>query len=240
VRSRWSKVVGAALAAVGVVVGQPAMTSDPAHAGALRGSTSGYVLNHNPDATVVRWNPCAPVHYRVDLARAPDGALADVREAVARISAATGLRFADDGSTEVIPQSDYGRGTAPTAPPPLVIAWAAPGRGPGRSDLLGDELGWGGWVTRWWSDGDGAHAGRIVTGYVVINTASNELPGGFDAHPGGSRGELLMHELGHAVGLGHATDPGQLMYPTLGAWPGVWGAGDTAGLRVVGSGGCLS
>ena len=44
-----------------------------------------------------------------------------------------------------------------------------------------------------------------------------------------------MHELGHAVGLDHARGTTQVMYP--GAPPTMlanWGAGDLAGLRLVG------
>ena len=42
---------------------------------------------------VARWNPCEPIGYRINPAGAPPGAVAEVREAVARISAATNLTF---------------------------------------------------------------------------------------------------------------------------------------------------
>jgi predicted Zn-dependent protease len=48
-----------------------------------------------------------------------------------------------------------------------------------------------------------------------------------------------MHELGHAVGLGHAQHPAEIMYPVLTRKPARWGAGDLAGLRVLGSGPCV-
>ncbi len=51
---------------------------------------------------------------------------------------------------------------------------------------------------------------------------------------------LLRHELGHAMGLGHASHPNEIMYPTIsGNSPTDYQAGDLAGLRAIGaSGGC--
>ena len=40
----------------------------------------------------VRWNPCEPIHYVVNLGAAPAGSLQDVQDAVLRISSATGHR----------------------------------------------------------------------------------------------------------------------------------------------------
>ena len=45
----------------------------------------------------VRWNPCEPIHYVVNLGAAPDGSLQDVQDAVLRISSATGIAFASTG-----------------------------------------------------------------------------------------------------------------------------------------------
>ena len=57
----------------------------------------------------------------------------------------------------------------------------------------------------------------------------------------GTRGQLLMHETGHAMGLGHAEgDARQVMYPVMQDMPAVWGNGDAAGLQQLGlQSGCL-
>ncbi len=62
-------------------------------------------------------------------------------------------------------------------------------------------------------------------------------------NPAGSRymATLLRHELGHAVGLGHAAQSNEIMYGTVSAGsPTDYQAGDLAGLRSVGAaaGGC--
>ena len=48
---------------------------------------------------------------------------------------------------------------------------------------------------------------------------------------------IIMHELGHVVGLDHVDDPDQLMFPrTTGRLD--WGAGDRRGLAAMGAGLC--
>ena len=51
----------------------------------------------------------------------------------------------------------------------------------------------------------------------------------------------MLHELGHAMGLNHVTDPRQLMYPVIMSRSrAAYGPGDLAGLRRLGrTQGCL-
>jgi hypothetical protein len=48
----------------------------------------------------VRFNPCEPIHYVINAALAPPGALDDLLEAIRRLEAATGLAFVNDGPTD--------------------------------------------------------------------------------------------------------------------------------------------
>jgi hypothetical protein len=206
-----------------------------------RGSAASYSV-HRADGHVIRWNPCRAIHYRVNVAHAPTGALRDVKRAFGRASSATGQTFIYDGSTKRIPQRSYAAKLDPTkARPSIVVAWAAPGTGTGHSNLLGSstrEVGVGGYRAYSWSIGSTVHRLRILAGFVVISTRSNALRGGFGVGP--NRGGLLLHEIGHAVGLGHVADKLQLMYPVLTRY-GSYGTGDLAGLRKVGHlGGCIS
>lgn len=200
-----------------------------------------------------KWDPCTTIRYRVNLAGAPKGAAADVDTAIARIAAASGLRFQKVGTTSVVPGTkgkdvldDYPSGTQ------LVIAFARPNdptKARRSAYLTGsaDTVGVGGAFY----DLDTARAGkrswhRIVQGYVVLDRTKS-IPSGFGAGNTtgliGTWGQVLMHELGHVVGLDHPkiSDPTQIMYPATTRKPAVWGAGDLVGLSTVGkSSGCFS
>jgi hypothetical protein len=67
---------------------------------------------------VQRWNPCAAVHYRVNITQEPGG-LPAAQAAIAALAKATGITFAFDGTTTFIPQSG-----AWNQPAPLIVAFA--------------------------------------------------------------------------------------------------------------------
>jgi hypothetical protein len=215
------------------VAGSPSI---PVSAG---GNPSSYTfMATGPGAAPARWDPCTSVHYVTNLTEAPPGADAVINGALARVSAATGLTFVDDGSTTEVPvanrqayqPSRYGNRWAP-----LVIAWARPS----ETDVLpgGNIIGEGG--SSWVEVGSGPKV--YVTGEVVIDSANTGLLApSFGS--GSTLGELMLHELGHVAGLGHTTDEAQIMYPVLEPLPAAaYGAGDLTGLARLGSAqGCLT
>jgi hypothetical protein len=229
-RHALTAVVGVLLTVALVVPGvQPALAGDRA------GLSSSHRHYRNEDRSLVRWNPCETIRYQVNVARAPRGALREVMIAMRKLSWATGIQVRYAGRSHLVPDGSYGSRAQPASPPPLVVAWAAPGEGPERSDALPARyaaFGW--WHRRAWTDRYSVyHPMRILTGAVVMNTRyRNTLRPGFRSPP--SRGIALMHELGHVMGLDHVRDEGQLMYPTILDHRPTWGAGDFRGLRQVG------
>ncbi|WP_426564363.1 matrixin family metalloprotease [Angustibacter sp. McL0619] len=197
----------------------------------------------NSRAPVARWNPCTSIGYRVNPTGGGSGATAEVKVAAARLRASTGLPLVYRGTTRVVP----GKGTA--AYPndtQIVIAWSKPGvtrylprARQGQYAVAG--YGGGSWSTGY--DAKDRKWGRFVRGYVVLN-GTYHFAHGFGAGPRygwqGTRGQLIMHELGHAVGLDHTSDRSQIMYPTMTRKRAVYGAGDRTGLRYLGrANGCL-
>lgn len=192
-----------------------------------------------------RWNPCRPIYWRVNPRWAPRGALADLRGAFARLHAATGLTFVYRGTTTLVP------GTraydAADTDGYIIVAWAPDGsttlipKAPrGRYGLMGMA---GGYATTGYGPGGRPYA-RIDQAYVLLSTSFPTLAGGFGWGNRygwlGTRGMLDMHELAHAVGLDHARETTQVMYPVAQRMPANWGAGDLTGLRLVGrAAGCI-
>jgi len=181
-------------------------------------------LATNPDGTPVGYSPCRPVHYVVNAELAPAGSEGLLEDAVAKISAATGLKFINDGATKEKPTAKreayqpnlYGKRWAP-----LLVSWTTPASSPA---LAGKVIGIGGSTA--YSFGSGPRS--YVSGHLDLDTPQItellSLPGGADY-----LSAVMQHELGHVVGLDHVDDPVQLMYPEIGAPDGL-AAGDLTGL----------
>jgi hypothetical protein len=183
----------------------------------------------------IRWNPCEPIHFVVNLGLAPEGSVQDVQEAVRRVSAATGIEFTYDGLSDEplerrrpIYQPDrYGDRWAP-----ILIAWIDPD----ATDISFARDGHtAAGVAAPSIPSDGTDI--LVSGWVAINLEDPNPPG-FDMI--GAQGPVVLHELGHVMGLDHADAPGQLMEPAGGGVTD-FGSGDLAGLEQLGrSAGCLA
>ncbi|MDP8970936.1 MAG: hypothetical protein M3N52_10675, partial [Actinomycetota bacterium] len=191
----------------------------------------------------VRFNACEPVHYAINPDLAPSAeALNDVHEAIARLAEASGLRFVFDGPSDETFMGNWAESVRPPYQPdrygerwvPLLVAWTSGGFAP--PEITGPQriIAGGGLPT---VVGD-----VIVTGQVALNADAvldletrKPLPAGFG--PGITWGRVLLHELGHAVGLGHVSGPTQLMHEPLTDHPPAppdYAAGDRAGLALIG------
>lgn len=178
-----------------------------------------------------RWNPCDVITYRVNRDRMPAHGLADLREGLRRVSQATGLRFAYLGDTSFVPLRK-GHEQAQIRNADFAVAWAAPRQVPW---LAGNVIGLGGGS---WQSSGGGPAG-FTYGFIVLDATAPLRPG-FAPHQY-TWGSLILHELGHGVGLGHVTDRRQIMVSGLQPVEARYAAGDLRGLAAVGAGqGCLA
>jgi hypothetical protein len=170
-----------------------------------------------------RWNPCVTVTYRVNSTGVPAGSLTDLKETLRRVSYETGLRFSYRGTTKQVPGAAGFRYDAD-----VVVAFVSAGRSP---YLGGSVAGAGGFAPPVRGRGDRP---RIVHGFMVFdNDVLAGLPSGFGA--GSTKGQALLHEAGHLVGLDHVNAAYQVMRPTLTDMDAtLYGAGDLTGLRRIG------
>jgi Matrixin len=187
----------------------------------------------------IRWNPCQPIVYQTNLAAAPPGMAAAIDRAVGQASLASGIPIRSTGSTRRDLRNAVRQGFTVDAlrsiyrpvlidvvsherfrslgEPRRVVAFAHP------------------------QEGTGDFHNQYVAGYVVIDGGARYAPSGR-----WSMELIVMHELGHLLGLGHVEAPDELMYSeevaprTAPNQISTWGPGDLEGLRLLGAEqGCL-
>jgi hypothetical protein len=144
--------------------------------------------------------------------------LSDIRRTFASVGRVTGFRFKYLGRTKrPVARSRHDFHPAGTD---VLVDWQSPRQ---DSGLSGRVAGIGGhWV----------QGKRRFNGYVVLDQTAS--------YPRVVWRQVMQHELGHVLGLGHARSRRQLMYGTSTPANRLWGNGDLTALRRVGaSRGCL-
>ena len=176
----------------------------------------------------VRWNPCQTIHYVVNLSNAPSYGLQLVQEVFAELSQATGMTFQYDGTTSELPTQGRSAYDANGQPNPILIAWEANG----QTDYLpaGSYVGMGGQDTIYNSTYQQYQA---ISGEAAITT-SYPLSQAQEV-------DLVLHELGHVIGLGHSSSRAEIMYPYVQGSLNTYQSGDLTGLAQLGrAAGCLN
>jgi hypothetical protein len=171
-----------------------------------------------------RWNPCTEIRWAYNPADGPADAEALVTQGMSMLAEATGLRFRFVGTTTFEPQ------TGPANPPAGIDAVIGFGHRDRYPDFHDGTVGLGGFTSTPTEQGP-----KIISGQVALDAgALKVLTPGFGG--GRAQGSLLLHELGHMVGLDHVGDAHQTMNPAVtAASPAGYAAGDRSGLAKVGA-----
>jgi len=195
----------------------------PAPSVVRQGGTFTWAMTQPGSREPVGWDPCQEIRYRINPDGGPPGGDELIRRAIDRASVATGLAFADEGETSDRPFPGgvklFGR------PDPVVIGWADARE---YADLAGTVAGVGGAV----AERDTGGRLRFVSGGVVLDVEA--FTGTSVAQQPRVMEAIVLHEVAHVVGLGHVSEPMELMYADNTGQVEL-GPGDREGLARLGS-----
>ncbi|HVA73907.1 MAG TPA: hypothetical protein VNF71_05030 [Acidimicrobiales bacterium] len=162
----------------------------------------------NGSGAPARWNPCEALHYAVVYPGAPSGWQTDVANDINQVSAATGISLVYDGA--------FSSSAAVPSTSKIVISWTS-------SITGGDDVG----LTTYWYYNTSGYAAQMVSAQIQL---LGSLSGG--SGPSGEQ-PVLLHELGHAMGLAHV-NAAEVMNPVDQGYAS-YQAGDINGLWHLGS-----
>lgn len=198
-------------------------------------ASTSYTFSTLLDGKPVRFDPCTPIRWTSNTSRGPAGGLDVLKAAVARVASITGTTWEYVGATTTTPTGSYLPSRAQSSYPPVLIGWADAA----SSDLLAGQASTVLGMTRtaWFGvqmpDGSKIAATRAA---VIALDRTDALP----LTGANSWKTVALHEVAHAMGLGHVTDRTQLMASVLPAVTDLQ-AGDQAGLQRVGrAAGCVT
>lgn len=170
-----------------------------------------------------KWDECTP---EIPVLVNPDNGghtqLPAIRYALDNVRKATGLPLAYAGSTSTVPTLDNNFGyDMHMGQPAMVVAFVDPDTNP----VVPAYVGGIGGMYFYYAD---PRRPRASYGFALINA---DVLGHY---PEDVLTSLYMHEIGHAVGLGHYEDERQVMNPILHNVSTHWGRGDLHGLAFIG------
>ena len=186
----------------------------------------------DPQYTPFHWNPCKPIRYVINMNGYAESYRAVITEDIARVATATGFQFSYVGDSTIIPvvADPWGHPADAffhgTAPYDIIISLA----NETITDLVPGSLAglaWPNWVH--YPDTDG----RFFVASITIDMGDLF---GRAVWAGDGFGPVLLHELGHAMGLDHVADTNQIMNAgALPTGPNTYGPGDLRGLWLSGA-----
>ena len=183
----------------------------------------------------VAWSSCDPIHVVVNKASAPPQADRLLQESLDRVSELSGLTFVVDGETDEEPipnRPAQSRNPLKGLWAPALIAWTTPEAVPALKDKVagigGPREGPAGYPTR----------RHFVSGIVYLDgpSISQVL---LRKNGWAQSRAIVMHELGHMVGLAHVDSDAELMDGDNDSGITDFGPGDREGLRRLGAGPCF-
>jgi hypothetical protein len=229
-------------AAAGTSAGTPSVSLSPsptATSSPRRKVDGAFRFLERVGGAPVRWNPCDTITYAVNTAGATSSIRPDLRVALTRVTRATGIGFRAVGTTSETFLRAYQRmrfrGVIRKAG--LIIIWLDHEDYQAILRRLSDprpSIAFAKTMAGLTADQD-----QYFGGIIVIDADATARHGFGDRY---AHGSVLLHELGHIMGLDHVKDPDQLMYS--GRFPNVavhdFAPGDREGLRRLGAdAGCL-
>ena len=141
--------------------------------------------------------------------------LSQIQAYISYVGTSSGVNFVYAGSSTALTSNWTGPG--------LLISWENAITEP---EFAGNVIG----MAHYWIFGGQIRQAAIALNYEWESTDANRWK------------SLVIHEVGHIIGLDHVDDVGQAMNPWV-PWTtsGLYGSGDLAGLRLLGSAqGCLT
>lgn len=189
---------------------------------ALDGGRGSYAfMRTTPSGDPIGWDHCTAIRYQVNPEGAPDNWREIVDGAFDEMTESSGFVFLDAGETAnrtlagtYDPSSSRGE--------PVLLIWSRQGR---LHSLQGDTVGLGGGAVL-----EVKGLPRLVTGVIAMDAESHSRT--YDALSTRTQQLILMHEIGHVLGLGHVDDERQLMHAAYVGQEGL-GKGDLAGLKAL-------